>query len=169
MNNKIGIYIKSILLPVIVGGIVGLIISRFIDYNSLEKPFLAPPSIVFPIVWTILYILMGMKKRAYLGMTLYILMGISYGRLKSKELTDEKTNIIYYVQLGINALWSIFFFVLKWRLFSFFWIILLDIAVILMIINFYKKDKVAGLLQIPYLLWSLFATYLNLGIYLLNR
>ena len=153
MNNKIGIYIKSILLPVIVGGIVGLIISRFIDYNSLEKPFLAPPSIVFPIVWTILYILMG----------------ISYGRLKSKELTDEKTNIIYYAQLGINALWSIFFFVLKWRLFSFFWIILLDIAVILMIINFYKKDKVAGLLQIPYLLWSLFATYLNLGIYILNR
>ena len=153
MNNKIGIYIKSILLPVIVGGIVGLIISRFIDYNSLEKPFLAPPSIVFPIVWTILYILMG----------------ISYGRLKSKGLTDEKTNIIYYVQLGINALWSIFFFVLKWRLFSFFWIILLDIAVILMIINFYKKDKIAGLLQIPYLLWSLFATYLNLGIYLLNR
>ena len=153
MNNKIWIYIKSILLPVIVGGIVGLIISRFIDYNSLEKPFLAPPSIAFPIVWTILYILMG----------------ISYGRLKSKELTDEKTNIIYYVQLGINALWSIFFFVLKWRLFSFFWIILLDIAVILMIINFYKKDKIAGLLQIPYLLWSLFATYLNLGIYLLNR
>ena len=153
MNNKIGIYIKSILLPVIVGGIVGLIISRFIDYNSLEKPFLAPPSIVFPIVWTILYILMG----------------ISYGRLKSKGLTDEKTNIIYYAQLGINALWSIFFFVLKWRLFSFFWIILLDIAVILMIINFYKKDKVAGLLQIPYLLWSLFATYLNLGIYILNR
>ena len=96
-------------------------------------------------------------------------MGISYGRLKSKELTDEKTNIIYYVQLGINALWSIFFFVLKWRFFSFFWIILLDIAVILMIINFYKKDKIAGLLQIPYLLWSLFATYLNLGIYVLNR
>ena len=153
MNNKIWIYIKSILLPVIVGGIVGLIISRFIDYNSLEKPFLAPPSIAFPIVWTILYILMG----------------ISYGRLKSKELTDEKTNIIYYVQLGINALWSIFFFVLKWRFFSFFWIILLDIAVILMIINFYKKDKIAGLLQIPYLLWSLFATYLNLGIYVLNR
>lgn len=153
MNNKIGIYIKSILLPVIVGGIVGLIISRFIDYNSLEKPFLAPPSIVFPIVWTILYILMG----------------ISYGRLKSKGLTDEKTNIIYYVQLGINALWSIFFFVFKWRLFSFLWIILLDIAVILMIINFYKKDKAAGLLQIPYMLWCLFATYLNLGIYLLNR
>jgi len=153
MNNKVWIYIKSILIPVAVGGIVGFIISGFIDYSSLQKPFLAPPSIVFPIVWTILYILMG----------------VSYGMLKSKELTDEKTNIIYYVQLAINALWPIFFFVFKWRLFSFFWIILLDVAVILMIVNFYKKDKIVGLLQIPYLLWSLFATYLNFGIYLLNN
>lgn len=150
--NKIVVYIKSILLPVILGGIVGFIISSFIDYNSLQKPFLAPPSILFPIIWTILYILMG----------------ISYGRLKCKELTDEKINFIYYVQLIINLLWPIFFFVLKWRLFSFIWIILLDIAVILMIIKFYQKDKVAGLIQIPYLLWSLFASYLNLGIYILN-
>lgn len=150
--NKIVVYIKSILAPVILGGIVGFIISNFIDYNFLQKPFLAPPSIVFPIVWTILYILMG----------------ISYGRLKSKKLTDEKINFIYYVQLAINLLWSIFFFVLKWRLFSFVWIILLDIAVILMIIKFYQKDKVAALLQIPYLLWSLFASYLTLGIYILN-
>lgn len=150
--NKIGICIKSILVPVIVGGVVGFIISKFIDYNSLQKPFLAPPSMLFPIIWTILYILMG----------------ISYGRLKSKGLTDEKVSIIYYIQLGINALWSIFFFVLKWRLFSFFWIILLDIAVILMVIKFYKKDKLAGLIQIPYLLWSLFATYLTLAIYILN-
>ena len=150
--NKIGIYIKSILVPIILGGIVGFIISNFIDYNSLQKPPLAPPSILFPIIWTILYILMG----------------VSYGRLKSKGLTDEKTNIIYYVQLAINLSWPIFFFVFKWRLFAFFWIILLDIAVILMIMEFYRKDKVAGLLQIPYLLWSLFATYLNFGIYLLN-
>lgn len=150
--SKIGVYIKSILVTVILGGIVGFIISNFIDYNSLQKPPLAPPSIFFPIIWTILYILMG----------------VSYGRLKSKELTDDKTNIIYYGQLAINLLWPIFFFILKWRLFAFFWIILLDIVVILMIMEFYQKDKVAGLLQIPYLLWSLFATYLNFGIYLLN-
>lgn len=152
MNNKIWIYIKSILLPVILGGIVGFIISGFIDYNSLQKPPLAPPSILFPIIWTILYILMG----------------VSYGRLKSKELTDEKINMIYYLQLAVNLLWPIFFFVLKWRLFAFLWIILLDVAVIVMIIRFYQKDKISGLLQIPYILWSLFATYLNLGIYLLN-
>ena len=150
--NKVWIYIKSILVPVILGGIVGFIISNFIDYNSLKKPFLAPPSILFPIIWSILYILIG----------------ISYGMLKQKDLTDEKINIIYYIQLAINLLWPIFFFVFKWRLFSFFWIILLDVAVILMIIRFYQKDKTAGLLQIPYLAWSLFATYLNFGIYLLN-
>lgn len=150
--SKIKLYAKSILIPVIVGGIVGLIISGSIDYNSLQKPFLAPPSILFPIIWTILYILMG----------------ISYGILEDKSLIDSKTKIIYYLQLFVNALWPIAFFVLKWRLFAFIWIILLDILVIVMIIDFYKKNRIAGLLQIPYLLWILFASYLNLSIYLLN-
>lgn len=151
--SKIKIYIKSIAIPVIVGGIVGLIISSSIDYNTLQKPFLAPPSIVFPIAWTILYILMG----------------ISYGILKSNQLTDKKIDLIYYTQLLVNALWSIFFFMLKWRLFSFIWIILLAILIIIMIIKFYNKDKIAGLLQIPYLLWVLFASYLNIAIYILNK
>lgn len=151
--SKFKIYAKSILIPVIVGGIVGLIISGSIDYNTLQKPFLSPPSILFPIVWTILYILMG----------------ISYGILQSNQLVDEKINMIYYLQLAVNALWSIFFFTLKWRLFAFLWIILLDVLVIVMIKKFYDKNKTAGLLQIPYIIWTLFATYLNLGVYLLNR
>lgn len=151
--SKLKIYTKSILIPVIIGGIVGLIISGSIDYNSLEKPFLAPPSILFPIAWTILYILMG----------------VSYGILKSKNLIDSKSKLIYYLQLFVNAMWSIFFFTLKWRLFSFIWIIVLDILVVLIILNFYKKDKTSGLLQIPYLLWILFASYLNISIYLLNK
>ncbi len=146
-------YAKSILIPVIVGGVVGLIISGSIDYNSLEKPFLVPPSILFPIVWTILYILMG----------------VSYGLLETKDLLDSRAKIIYYVQLFVNALWSIFFFTLKWRLFAFIWILLLAFLVILMVAEFYKKNKTAGLLQIPYLLWTLFALYLNLSIYLLNK
>lgn len=151
--NKIGVYVKSILIPIIVGGIVGLIISKFIDYNSLVKPYLAPPSIVFPIAWSILYVLMG----------------VSYGILKSNNLTNKEIDLIYYIQLGVNALWSIFFFVLKWRLFSFIWIIALAILIILMIIKFYDKNKIAGLLQIPYLLWVLFASYLNIAIYILNK
>ena len=151
--NKFFSKLKYIIVPVIVGGIVGIIISSFIDYDNLSKPFLSPPKIAFPIVWTILYILMG----------------FSYGILSEKNLVDSKTKFIYYLQLGINALWSIFFFVFKWRLFSFIWIILLIILVILMIIKFSSKNKISGLLQIPYLIWILFASYLNLFVYLLNK
>ena len=151
--SKIKIYAKSILIPVIIGGVIGLIISRSIDYNSLQKPPLSPPSILFPIVWTILYVLMG----------------ISYGILDSKSLIELKTKIIYSLQLFLNATWSLIFFTLKWRLFAFIWIIILDVLVIVMIIDFFKKNKTAGLLQIPYLLWIIFASYLNLGVYLLNK
>ncbi|MCI9585570.1 MAG: tryptophan-rich sensory protein [Bacilli bacterium] len=143
--KKLIIYI---LIPLIVGGIVALITMPFMDYNSLKQPPLAPPGFLFPIVWTILYILMGVS---------------TY--LVSKK---ETVPMIYYVQLGVNALWSIIFFVFKLRLFAFAWIILLVILVVKMIIEFYKIDKVASYLQIPYLLWILFAGYLNLGIYLLN-
>lgn len=149
---KFKIYIKSILIPVLVGGLVGLIISNSIDYNYLNTPPLSPPSITFPIVWGILYILMG----------------ISYGILKSNYLTDSKINQIYYLQLFVNALWSIFFFTFKWRLFSFFWILLLIVLVIFMIKKFYEKNKISAFLQIPYLIWIVFATYLNFFIYLLN-
>ena len=151
--SRIKIYAKNILIPVIIGGIVGFIISGSIDYNTLQKPFLSPPSIVFPIVWTVLYILMG----------------ISFARLELNSKIDQDIKQIYYLQLFVNALWSICFFVLKWRLFSFIWILLLLILIIMMIIKFYKEDKIAGLLQLPYLIWILFATYLNLGVYLLNK
>jgi len=152
LNNKKA-WIKSILIPVILGGIVGLIISRFMDYNTLNKPPLSPPGFIFGIVWTILYILMG----------------ISYGILDTKNLMDEKINKIYYLQLIVNLIWPILFFVFKWRLFSAIWIILLVILVIKMIIDFYRKNKLSAYLQIPYLLWTIFATYLNIGVYLLNR
>lgn len=151
--SNVRIYIKSILIPLIVGAVVGFITSRFMDYRMLEKPFLAPPGILFPIVWTILYTLMG----------------VSYGILKTKNLVDDKIDSIYYFQLFVNALWSFFFFVFEWRLFAFIWIILLLVLVIIMIKRFYSKNKVAGLLQIPYLIWVAFASYLNLAFYLINR
>ena len=150
--KKVSIYIKSILVPIVIGGLVGIIISKFMDYNFLNRPLLAPPSIIFPIIWTILYLLMG----------------ISYGILKSNNLVDNRIKWIYYVQLGINVLWPIFFFVLKWRLFSFVWILLLVIFIVSMIVTFYEKNRYAGILQIPYLFWTLFASYLNLSIYLMN-
>ena len=153
MLNKFKTYFKAILIPVLVGGIVGFLISGSIDYNSLEKPFLSPPSITFPIVWTILYILMG----------------ISYAILESNSLVNSKINSIYYLQLFFNALWPIAFFLLKWRLFAFIWIIILAVLIIIMIARFYEKQKTAAWLQVPYLLWTLFATYLNFGVFLPNR
>jgi benzodiazapine receptor len=153
MSKKFKTYLKSIIVPVLIGSIVGFIISGSIDYNSLQKPPLSPPSMTFPIVWTILYILMG----------------ISYGILASNSLVDSKINSIYYLQLFFNALWPIAFFLFKWRLFAFIWIIILAILIIIMIARFYEKHKTAAWLQVPYLLWTLFATYLNFGVYLLNR
>lgn len=146
--NKFKLFI-SILIPVAIGGVVGFIINPYINYNSLIQPPLSPPSIAFPIVWTILYILMG----------------ISYYLLKSPR---KKEKIVYFIQLGVNALWSIFFFVCKLYLFSFVWIILLDVLVVFMILIFYQNNKLSAYLQIPYLIWILFASYLNLGIYILN-
>ena len=151
MNKKVE-FIKSILIPVVIGGIVGFLISNFIDYNIINKPPLSPPSIVFPIIWTILYILMG----------------TSYGILKIKELIDDETNMIYYTQLLVNITWPIVFFVFKWRFVCRLWTILLLILVVYMTIKFYRKNKVAGLLQIPYILWTIFATYLTIGVYILN-
>ena len=150
--NKVLIYIKSILVPLLIGGLVGIVTSNYIDYNSLIQPSWAPPGFLFPIVWTILYSLMG----------------VSYGILKSNSLLDSNASILYYVQLFVNALWSIFFFVFKWRLFSFVWILLLIVLVYLMIKDFYPKNKVAGLIQLPYLLWIIFASFLNLAVYILN-
>ena len=151
--SKFKIFAKSILIPVIVGGAVGLITANSINYNDLIQPTFAPPSFLFPIVWTILYVLMG----------------VSYGILENKGLNDSEINSIYYLQLTVNALWTFIFFVFKWRLFAFIWILILDVLVIDMIIKFYKKNKTAGLLQIPYLIWILFATILNFSVYLLNR
>lgn len=150
--NKVKTYAVSIIIPVALGALVGLIISGFMDYEALKKPVLAPPPLLFPIAWSILYLLMG----------------VSYGILKDKKLTDTNVTAVYYAQLAVNLLWPIFFFVFKWRLFAFIWIVVLAVLVIIMAVRFYRKNNTAGLLQLPYAAWTLFASYLNLLIYILN-
>lgn len=152
MKNK-WILAKNIILPIALGGLVGLIISQFMDYNTLQKPPLSPPGFIFGIVWSILYLLMG----------------IAYGMLVYKGKSDAEVSKIYWTQLIINLIWPILFFVFKIRLFSSIWIIILLILVIKMVIKFYKKDKIIGYSQIPYLLWIMFATYLNIGVHILNK
>lgn len=129
-----------------------MITSGYMDYNDLIKPTLSPPGIVFPIAWTIIYLLIG----------------ISYTLLKEKGEVLKETKQLYYTQLIFNYLWTFIFFVFKLRLLSVLWIIILDVLVIVMTYQFYKQNKLSGILLIPYVLWLLFATYLNISIYFLN-
>lgn len=144
--------LSYLFLPIILGSIIGFFTSSNINYLNLTKPPLAPPSILFPIVWTIIYLLMG----------------ISYFLFKRNTNNNEKESIVYYAQLFVNVLWSIIFFNLQWRFFAIIWIILLDILVIYMIVLFYNKYKLSAYLNLLYIIWILFATYLTIGIYILN-
>ena len=150
--NKFIIYLKNIVITLAIGGIIGFLISNFIDYNELNMPPLAPPRYIFGIVWTVLYILMG----------------ISYSILETNKDIDDKIKKIYYTQLIVNVIWPIIFFVLKLRFISIIWIIILLVLIIKMIKLFYSKNKISAYLQIPYLIWTIFATYLNIGVYILN-
>ena len=141
-----------ILTPLIGGSIVGLIINKSIDYNYLVNPPLSPPSYLFPIVWSILYLLIG----------------ISYYIYRKNNNDDPLTIRLYYIQLILNYLWSIIFFTLKLRTLAVIWIIILAITIIYLMIRFYKEERTSFYLFIPYILWVLFATYLNIGIVVLN-
>ena len=122
-------------------------------YQTVEKPALAPPAILFPIVWSILYLLMG----------------VSAAMVFNAAGSCRRTGLIlFFVQLAVNFFWSILFFNLRAFLFAFVWLILLWILTAAMLAAFYKTRRLAGLLQIPYLLWLTFAAYLNFSVFWLN-
>ncbi len=144
----------SILISLGVGGLSALFTNNSMDiYKNLNLPSFAPPSFIFPIVWTILFILMGVS---------------SYFIYKKNDKLSKPALFSYAVQLILNFFWTIIFFNIRNYLLSFIWIILLDVAIIIMLIYFYKVDKRAFYLQIPYLIWTLFATILTYNIFILN-
>ena len=154
MWNKIKPYVFSILIALAVGALSAFLTNDNMEiYSQINQPPLAPPSYIFPIVWTILFILMGISS------------AIVYVKSTSNS---SKALTIYTIQLIVNFLWSIIFFNLRAYLFAFIWILLLWILILIMIYEFYKVDKLAAYLQIPYLLWVTFATYLNFMIFILN-
>lgn len=122
-------------------------------YEIINVPFFAPPGWLFPVVWTILYILMGIS---------------SYLIYEENDVNTSDALRVYGIQLIVNFLWSIIFFNLKNFTFAFVWLILLLILIIIMIYRFYKINKLAAYLNIPYLLWVTFAGILNFSIVLLN-
>ena len=138
--------------PLVVGGTIAFLIRDSIDYTSLVRPVLAPPKSLFSIAWTFLYLLMG----------------ISYYLYKKDFKENSFVDLVYYVQLFVNSLWSLIFFLLKASFIAVVWILLLDVLVFLLIYLFWNKKKISAYFNIPYLLWILFATYLTIGIAILN-
>lgn len=154
-NRKLWLAV-CIAIPLLVGVISSVLTRQSMqNFAMLEKPPFAPPAWVFPVVWTILYVLMGISSYLILIAT-------------AEKEKKENALLLYWYQLAVNFLWPTFFFNFEWYLFSFFWIVLLWVLVFLMILRFYKIDKRAAYLNIPYLIWLLLAAYLNLGIWWLN-
>lgn len=140
----------SVVTAELVGAVSGVVAGDFKGfYSQITRPPLSPPAIVFPIVWAILYALMGVS--AYL--------------VKRKKPDSLK---IYIIQLAVNFSWSIVFFRFKLFLLSSILATALLILVGIMIMRFCKISKPATALNVPYLLWSAFATYLAIAIYILN-
>ena len=148
--------ITSVIIPLLVGFLSVLFTSGNMDiYNRINTPPLSPPSFIFPIAWTILYILMGIS--LYLVRT-----------AKGNSVGKRKGYLFYALQLGFNFFWSIFFFGFNLFSLSAVWLGLMIILIGLNIFYFMNENKLAGKLLIPYILWCLFALYLNIGIVVLN-
>jgi len=150
-------YVFWIALAEGVGALAGWLTRDGLDIykQTVTQPPLSPPSFIFPIVWAILYALMGIgAARVYLTPA---------SNARSRGL------LLWLVQLAFNFLWSIVFFNLQAYAFAFFWLIALWLLILWMTISFYQVDKTAALLQIPYLLWVAFAGYLTFGVWMLNR
>lgn len=149
--------IKNIALPLVGGIIVGLLTKGNINtYDKLKKPVFSLPNIVFTIVWILLYILMGVA---------------AYKIYKKNRMgfNDNGAYFYYLVQLMINFLWPFVFFTFRLYGISFVIIITLLILVIITTIRFFKVDKLAGYLMIPYIIWLSYASVLNYFIWMYNE
>lgn len=155
MNKRL--LFGNIAVPLIVGMLSALLTRNGMEtFRFLEQPPLSPPAWLFPLVWTILYILMGIS---------------SYLILESDVEEEQIRSVltIYAYQLVVNFLWPTFFFQFGWYFFSFAWLVLLWVLVLIMILKFKYINRLAACLSIPYLVWLTFAGYLNLAIAILNR
>lgn len=150
------LYFINILIPLLVGLMSSILAGGMESFKNFNPPPLSPPPIAFPIVWTILYTLMGISMALVLSSDAPV-------SVKSRSVK------IYALQLFFNFFWSILFFRFEAYFFSFLWIVALLVLIVLMIREFYKASKVAAYLQIPYLLWVAFATYLTFATFILSR
>lgn len=148
--------LPALALPLALGGLSAwLNQGAMADYATLNKVPLSPPGWLFPLVWTLLYLLMGLA---------------SYRVAVSPAAASRKERVLglYLIQLGFNFFWSSLFFGLGAWFAAFLWLLLLLGMSLLCCLFFWHVDRRAGALLLPYLLWLLFAAYLNLGLWLVN-
>ncbi len=157
-RSRIKTYIISILIPLAVGFLSSMLTMKSMDiYTDLITPPLSPPGWLFPVVWTILYILMGISS------------AMVWENRKNNPIAADRGLVAYGISLIFNFLWSIFFFNFRWLLFSFVWLLALLYLIIRTIYYYHKVYPLAAYLQIPYAIWVTFAGYLNLALWILNR
>ena len=158
MKQKIKTYVISILIALGIGGLSAFVTRNSMDiYNDISTPPLSPPMILIPIVWGILFLLMGISA-AMIYLT------------ETSPLWQRKSALYTYaLSLIVNFFWSIIFFNFRAFLFAFIWLLLLLFLVIRTIMKYHKINPLAAYLQIPYALWVGFAGYLTFGIWILNR
>lgn len=156
MWQKIKVYGIGIIIPLAIGGLSAFITRDSMDiYDKINQPFLAPPSWVFPVAWTILFILMGVSSAMI---------------YRADALAEDKKKAfrLYGINLVVNFFWSIIFFNLGAFLGAFLWLMLLIFIIVKMMSAFYKIKPAAAYLQIPYVVWCCFASYLTASIWLMN-
>lgn len=157
MSHKVRQLILCIAVPLAVGGLSGWITRGAMEeFQALNQPPLSPPGWLFPVVWSVLFVLMGIAS--------YLVV-----RSSAPERTVKRALVFYGIQLGFNFLWSILFFNLGLYLVSFFWLVLLWCLILLTTLQFSALDRRTLWLMLPYLVWVAFAGYLNLGVFILNR
>ena len=156
MKKSVKNLIIAVIIPLGVGVLSGLLSRSSVrEFESAAKPPLYPPEWLFPVVWTALYILMGVA--SYLVYT--------------SDAARSKVNCglsLYFTQLALNFFWPIIFFVLSAYLFSFIWLVIMWVLIVFTTVCFFRARPLAGLLMIPYLAWVTFAGYLNLAVYIVS-
>ena len=150
-------YLYWIIFTEAVGGIAGYLTREDVKIyaSTIVKPYLSPPALLFPVVWTVLYALMG----------------VSAARVCAAPVSQERTEglRLFMVQLGINFAWCFVFFTLRMFLAASLLLAVMLVVVLMMCVRFRKVDPLSAYLQMPYVMWLMFAEYLSIGVYVLNR
>lgn len=158
--GKVILAIVMIILPLVLGSIASaLTMNAQGAFKEFEQPLLAPPAWLFPVVWTFLYLLMGVAS--------YLIY-----RVKPQNKAEKRLKVaelfVFYVQLAFNFAWTLIFFNLDAKYFAFGWLIALWLMIIALVAMAFKNSKAAAWMLVPYLLWCTFAAYLNISIAILN-